>query len=96
MYRKLFVLVLFIFLLVSTGGQILFAEDSLQNVRLIEVVHSIFYAPQYVALEEDLFKEEELFVELSTVWGGDKAAASIMAGSGDIALIGPESTIYIY
>ncbi len=96
MYRKLFVLVLFIFLLVCASSQILFAENNLQNVRLIEVVHSIFYAPQYVALEEGLFKEEGLSVEISTAWGGDKAAASLMAGSGDIALIGPEPTIYIY
>lgn len=92
----MFVLVLFIFLLVGTCSQVLFAEDSLQNVRLIEVVHSIFYAPQYVALEKGLFEEEGLSVELSTAWGGDKAAASLMAGSGDIALIGPEPTIYIY
>lgn len=96
MFRKVSVLVLFIFLLVSVSGQILMAEDNLQTVKLIEVVHSIFYAPQYVALNEGFFKDEGLLVELSTAWGGDKAAASLMADSGDIALIGPEPSIYVY
>ena len=96
MVRKIYMLILFIFLLVSTGSKTLFAENSIKNVKLIEVVHSIFYAPQYVALNEGFFEEEGLLVELSTAWGGDKAAASLMAGNGDIALVGPEPTIYIY
>lgn len=85
-----------IFLLAIFNAQILLAEDNLQVVKLTEVVHSIFYAPQYVALEKNYFEEEGLKIELSTAWGGDKAAASLMSNNTDIALIGPEPTIYIY
>lgn len=83
-------------LLIFSFNQVLRAADSLKTVRLIEVVHSIFYGPQYVALNQNYFKEEGLDIELTTAWGGDKAAASLMAGSGDIALIGPEPSIYVY
>lgn len=31
------------------------AQEELQNVTLCEVTHSIFYAPQYVAMEFGLF-----------------------------------------
>jgi NitT/TauT family transport system substrate-binding protein len=100
MNKRFSVLLLLIFLLVSSFNGVLIAEDmvedNLQIVRLIEVVHSIFYAPQYVALTKGFFEDEGLKVELSTAWGGDKAAASLMAGSGDIALIGPEPSIYVY
>lgn len=83
-------------LLVGSCSQVLMAKDNKVDVRLLEVVHSIFYAPQYVALTKGYFNEEGINVKLSTAWGGDKAAASLMAGSCDIALIGPEPTIYIY
>ncbi|MFW5998297.1 MAG: ABC transporter substrate-binding protein [Halanaerobiaceae bacterium] len=72
------------------------AAEKQEKIELIEVVHSIFYAPQYVALNKGFFKEEGLNIELSTAWGGDKAASTLMSNSGDIALIGPEPSIYIY
>lgn len=96
MYKKLSIYLFLLFLLGVVFSPVLFADGNLQTVRLIEVVHSIFYAPQYVALNKGFFEDEGLTVELSTAWGGDKAAASLMADSGDIALIGPEPTIYIY
>ena len=34
------------------------AEETLTPVRLNEVVHSVFYAPQYAAIELGYFKEE--------------------------------------
>ncbi len=70
--------------------------EELIKVRLCEVVHSIFYVPQYIALNLGFFTEEGLEVELSTAWGGDKAATALMTNAADIALIGPETTIYIY
>lgn len=94
--KKLLIFFLLMFAVVISHSQLLFAEAELQNVRLLEVVHSIFYTPQYVALNKGFFNEEGLNVELSTAWGGDKAAASLMAGGCDIALIGPEPTIYVY
>ena len=40
------------------------STSGLTKVRLMEVAHSIFYAPMYVALVEGYFKEEGLDVEL--------------------------------
>ena len=47
-------------------------EEKLIKVTLNEVAHSIFYAPQYVALEKGYFREEGLNVDLVTGFGADK------------------------
>lgn len=39
------------------------------KVTLNEVAHSIFYAPMYVAIEEDYFKDEGIDLELVTGFG---------------------------
>ncbi|SJZ37761.1 ABC transporter substrate-binding protein [Selenihalanaerobacter shriftii] len=82
-----------VLMLILTMSSVVLAKT---QVRLSEVVHSIFYAPQYVALHNGFFADEGLEIELSTAWGGDKAATSLMSNHADIALIGPEPTIYIY
>lgn len=45
--------------------------SQLTPIRLNEVVHSIFYAPQYIALEKGYFKEEGLDVTVSVGNGAD-------------------------
>ena len=42
------------------------------TVRLSEVTHSVFYAPQYVALEQGFFADEGLNIELTNGGGADK------------------------
>ena len=98
MKKGLCVTIIIALLAACLVSQFVMAEKELPTVRLTEVVHSIFYAPQYVALNEDFdfFKDEGIRVKLSTAWGGDKAAATLMSDNCDIALIGPEPTIYIY
>lgn len=71
-------------------------EDALQKVKLAEVTRSIFYAPQYVALEKGFFAEEGLDVELTTTWGGDKTMTALLTDGADIALVGSETSIYVY
>lgn len=71
-------------------------EEELTTVRLNEVVHSIFYAPQYVALEKGFFKEEGLNVEVTIGQGADKSMTALIANSADIALLGTEAGIYVY
>ena len=39
------------------------------NITIAEVTHSIFYAPQYIAIEKGYFKEEGLTVNLITTPG---------------------------
>lgn len=68
----------------------------LEEVKVSEVVHSIFYAPHYVALEKGFFEEEGLKVEMSVGQGADKSMAALLSGSADIALLGTEAGIYVY
>ncbi len=71
-------------------------KDEIQNIRVGEVTRSIFYAPQYVALEKGFFEEEGLKVELTTTAGGDKTMTALLSDSIDIALVGSETSIYVY
>lgn len=71
-------------------------EEGLVKVRVGEVTRSLFYAPEYVALAKDLFKEEGLHVELTTTFGGDKTMTALLTGGIDIALVGSETSIYVY
>jgi NitT/TauT family transport system substrate-binding protein len=70
-------------------------KDEVLNVRVAEVTRSIFYAPQYVALEKGFFEEEGLNVELTTTAGGDKTMTALLSDSADVALVGSETSIYV-
>lgn len=71
-------------------------ESDLKKIKVAEVTHSIFYAPQYVAHALGYFEEEGLDVELLLVPGADKVAASVLSGDVQIGFCGSEATIYIY
>ena len=66
------------------------------TVRLNEVTHSVFYAPQYVAMELGFFADEGLAVELTNGGGADKVMTAVVSGQSDIGLAGGESCIYVY
>lgn len=70
-------------------------KNNLTKVRLNEVVHSVFYAPQYVALNNGYFEEEGLEIELSVGQGADKSMTALLSKSADISLLGTEAGIYI-
>lgn len=61
-----------------------------------EVAHSIFYAPQYAAINNGYFKDEGLDIELILTPGADKVAAAVLSGDVDIGFSGSEVTIYVY
>ena len=44
-------------------------DDGAVKIALSEVTHSVFYAPQYVAIEKGFFSEEGIF--FGTVFGGE-------------------------
>ncbi len=70
--------------------------SSLKKVKVAEVAHSIFYAPQYLAHSLGYFEEEGLDVEIILTSGADAVAASVMSDDVQIGFCGSEQTIYIY
>lgn len=71
-------------------------EEALTKVTLNEVAHSIFYAPQYVAIEKGYFAEEGIDLELVTGFGADKVMTAVISGEADIGFMGAEASIYAY
>ena len=65
-------------------------------VRVAEVTHSIFYAPQYAAISNGYFEEEGIKIDLSLANGADKVTAAVLSGDVDIGFCGSEGTIYVY
>lgn len=72
------------------------SNDKADTIRLAEVTRSIFYAPQYVAISEGFFEEEGIEVDLTTTWGGDTTMTTLLANGADVALVGAETSIYVY
>ncbi|HHU18749.1 MAG TPA: ABC transporter substrate-binding protein [Bacilli bacterium] len=70
-------------------------SNDLTEINLAEVTRSIFYAPQYVALELGYFEEEGLDVHLQLIAGGDKVMISLLSDHSDIGLVGAETSIYV-
>ena len=71
-------------------------DKTLTKVTLNEVAHSIFYAPQYVAIEEGYFKDEGLDLTLVTGFGADKTMTAVISGEADIGFMGAEASVYAY
>lgn len=70
--------------------------STLKKVKVAEVAHSIFYAPQYLAHSLGYFEEEGLDVEIILTSGADAVAAAVMSDDVQIGFCGSEQTIYIY
>ena len=68
----------------------------IEKVKLAEVAHTIFYAPQYVAIEKGYFKEYGIDIDLTLASGADKVTAAVLSGDADIGFCGSEATIYVY
>ena len=71
-------------------------SKELQKITVAEVTHSVFYAPQYVAMSKGFFEEEGLEIDLVNTQGADKTMSALISGDADIGLMGPEASIYIY
>ena len=71
-------------------------ESNLKKIKVNEVTRSVFYAPQYVAINNGYFEEYGLEVELSTGQGADAVMTAVLANQCDIGFAGPEASIYVY
>jgi NitT/TauT family transport system substrate-binding protein len=93
--RKIFIAI-FLVIAICVVGFAGCNHGELKTVKLCEVTHSIFYAPQYVAIALGYFEDEGLEIELTNGGGADKVAAALLSGDADIGLCGPEATVYVY
>lgn len=101
MKKKIIIYLLSAILLLVLACSVLFnmnskKNDNLKKITVAEVAHTIFYAPQYVALELGYFEEMGLDVELLLANGADKVTAAVLSGDADIGFSGSEATIYVY
>ena len=71
-------------------------SSNLVKVKVAEVAHSIFYAPQYVAISEGYFEDEGLEIDLILTPGADAVMSSVLSGDVNIGFSGTEATIYVY
>lgn len=71
-------------------------NNTLKKIKVAEVTHSVFYAPLYVAVENNYFKDEGIDVELILTSGADKVSAAVLSGDVQIGFAGAESAIYVY
>lgn len=89
-----FFLTLCLAVLLLTGG--CQKDTGLTPVTLNEVAHSIFYAPQYAAIELGYFEEEGIGLTLVNGGGADKVMTALISGDADIGFMGSEASIYVY
>lgn len=94
-------LILPMILVILVVGIVLFKhfnvnDNKLKKVKVAEVTHSIFYAPQYVAHALGYFEEEGLDVEIILAAGADKVTAAVLSGDVEVGFCGSEATIYVY
>lgn len=101
MKKKLFYTILLIIIIIIIG---IFIKNinkkeekkDLQNIKVAEVTHSLFYTPFYVAIENGYFKDNGINIDLLLVSGSDNVAASVLSKDTDIGLAGPESAVFVY
>lgn len=96
MLKKIAVILLTVFVAMPFCGCHKEKGNNLTQVKLNEVAHSIFYAPQYVAIELGYFEEEGIDLVVETGFGADKTMTAVISGNADIGFMGSESTIYAY
>lgn len=70
--------------------------QQVQKIKVNEVTRSVFYAPQYVAINNGYFNENGIEIELTTGQGADAVMTAVLSNQCDIGFAGPEASIYVY
>ena len=84
------------FFLTGCNSNIEVKDKKIDKITIAEVTHSVFYAPQYVAISKGFFEDEGIKVDLINTQGADKTMAALISGEAQIGLMGPEASIYVY
>lgn len=85
----------FMLVITCTFGLVGCKNNPEGTVRINEVTHSVFYAPLYVAINNGYLKEAGIEVELTNGGGSDASMTALLSGQADIALMGPETVVYV-
>ena len=101
MKKKFFSYAIFIILILVMVGAVFLnfnkkGKNNITKVKVAEVAHTIFYAPQYVAIEKGYFEDNGILIDLVLTPGADKVTAAVLSGDVDIGFCGSEGTIYVY
>ena len=59
-------------------------KQELKTIQVNEVTRSVFYAPQYVAINQGFFKDKGMNIELTTGQGADAVMTAVLANQCDI------------
>lgn len=96
--KKLIIIIIGLFLIAGTSLFIQNKDDktNLKKVKVAEVTHSVFYAPQYLADALGYFKDEGLDVEIILTSGANNVTSAVLSGDVNIGFCGSEATIYVY
>ncbi len=92
---KKFLIALFALILAFPLGFFGCSKKNANVIRVSEVTHSVFYAPLYIAINNGYFADYGIEIELSNGGGADKCMTALVSKSAEIALMGPEATIYV-
>lgn len=97
---SIMVIILILAMLCSIVGVIINQNNKekqeLETIKVNEVTRSVFYAPQYVAINNGYFKENGMDIELTTGQGADAVMTAVLSNQCDIGFAGPEASIYVY
>ncbi len=102
MKKKIIISVLILIIIAIVVGVLIIKKQNNNTneknivIKMNEVTRSVFYAPQYVAINNGYFKDYGIEIELSTGQGADAVMTSVLSGEAQIGFAGPEASIYVY
>ena len=102
MKRKIIIGVVILILVAIVVGVVIIKNNKQTTnngntlIKMNEVTRSVFYAPQYVAINNGYFLENGIEIELTTGQGADAVMTSVLSGEAQIGFAGPEASIYVY
>ena len=102
MKKKIIIFVLILIIIAIVVGVLIIKKQNNNTngenivIKMNEVTRSVFYAPQYVAINNGYFKDYGIDIELMTGQGADAVMTSVLSGEAQIGFAGPEASIYVY